>query len=159
VVDKIFNAVAGQAAGSGWLRVTAWATLVFACSGCATALVGTTQNVGIRSEPTEAQCVLTRDGKTIATVDTPATVTLEKSSKPVEVSCTKAGFGEGRAVMSPRTAGTPIPISAVGVVFALGSAVDHASGASSRYERGVMVWLPPLAPGEAAPAAQGQPGS
>jgi hypothetical protein len=100
------------------------------------------QTISLQSTPDGADCILMRDGERLARAVTPASITISRSMKGVRVTCTKAGFEEGRTVIAAErepAASLNVPIS----VFALGSAADLASGASSRYPSLIRVSLSP----------------
>ena len=52
-------------------RAAALAAIGLVIGGCATVTTGTTQPINIDSDPTGADCTLTHEGQTLATVTTP----------------------------------------------------------------------------------------
>lgn len=126
---------------SAWFAATVGAIAV-GVAGCASITSGTTQSINISSTPDEADCVLFREGKQIATVRTPAPVTVSRTSKAIRVVCNKPGYNAGEsaldAQMEAATMGNLILGGAVGLV------VDAASGASQRYPGFVTVGLTPV---------------
>ena len=132
--------------------------MAVACASCATVATGGMQTISVQSTPDGAACVLTREGEQLARVVTPASVTISRSRKSVQVACTKVGFVEGRTIFAagaePGTFldDTPLP------VLGLGQVVNLASGASSRYPSTIQVSLspegstPPSAPSVATPS-------
>jgi hypothetical protein len=113
--------------------------------GCATVTTGNRQDIAVVSQPEAADCTLTRDGATIATVRTPGTANVKRDAKPITVVCRKDDHEDSRAVMDSKlesmTAGNLIVGGLVGVI------VDAASGASSRYDLSVLVRLTPAVGG------------
>jgi hypothetical protein len=129
----------------------ATAVLALSAGGCATITTGTTQAINVDSDPQGAECSLMRSGQQLATVTTPAPVTIKRNQETIHVRCKKDGFEEGLVVMNSRyetrSAGNLILGGIVGIM------VDASSGASSKYDPYVMVSMAPLTPADAAAAA------
>jgi hypothetical protein len=116
---------------------------------CASITTGTTQSVAVDTNPPGASCVISREGTQIARVPvTPGTVTVDKSSRALEVRCTREGHGDGVAVVpssvQAMTAGNLLAGGLIGV------AVDASSGAMHHYPQAVSVTLP-AAPAPSSP--------
>ena len=133
-------------------RLFVWASVALLGllgGGCATVTTGNRQDIAVVSQPGEADCTLTRDGATIATVRTPGTVNVKRDAKPITVVCRKDDHEDNRAVMDSQlesmTAGNLIVGGLVGVI------VDAASGANSRYAPSVLVRLTPAVGGRPSP--------
>lgn len=125
-------------------RLSLVIVLAAAAAGCATVTTGTTQTITVDSAPPGADCTLTRSGMLLATVTTPAPVTLKRDSKPIHVVCRKDGYEDGKVVANP------VYESAAGgniLVGSIGTAIDASSGASSRYLATVTVPLTPAVAG------------
>src|SRR5262245_57064498 len=123
------------------LRTTLLSTLLVACAGCATITMGTTQSVSINA-PQGAVCILSSSSIGKRTITAPATITLEKGTDNVAVSCTKRCYQDGAGVIEssvePMTAGNIL----VGGVIGLG--VDAVSGAINKYENHVTIPMHPI---------------
>jgi len=124
-------------------------------SGCSTVLSGTSQKITVNTDPTGADCSLTRDGLTIGRVNpTPGQTEVSTNRSSITVTCQKEGYQGGSAVdeagFDPAVLGNIVLGGVVGVV------VDASSGAASKYDKVVNVTLQPIAPTSAAPPT-GQP--
>ena len=120
---------------------------------CASISSGTTQSINVNSTPDEADCVLSREGKEIATVRTPGPVRISRASKPIRVVCNKTGYNAGESALDAQFEAATMGNLILGGV--VGLAVDAASGASQRYPSFVSVTLTPAA--GTAPAAAATP--
>ena len=132
-----------------------------AVAGCSTITEGTTQDIAVTTTPSGASCTLTRGGVPLATIDhTPGTVTVDRSTSDIIVTCHKIGFGDGNFTdQSDLAAATLSNIMTGGV----GLAVDLASGAGTKYQSNVEIALtpptitPPPPPGLTATVATAAP--
>ena len=122
--------------------------LLGAAGGCASITNGTSQSINVNSDPGEADCTLTRDGRELATVKTPAPVKVKRESRTIHVLCKKEGFRDGETSMDARFETATLGNLILGGV--VGLAVDAASGAYQRYDGFVMVHLTPVSPTAAA---------
>jgi hypothetical protein len=122
--------------------------LLGAAGGCASITNGTSQSINVNSDPGEADCTLTRDGRELATVKTPSPVKVKRESKTIHVVCKKEGYRDGETSMDARFETATLGNLILGGV--VGLAVDAASGAYQRYDEFVMVHLSPLPPTAAA---------
>ena len=109
---------------------------------CSTITTGTTQAVTVTTDPPGAACHLQRNGQTVGIVNpTPGSVTVGKSTRDMQVTCTRAGSLQGSGTLAaefqPATLGNIILGGVVGIV------VDAASGAMGTYPPVVAVVLPP----------------
>jgi hypothetical protein len=121
--------------------------LLGAAGGCASITSGTSQAINVNSEPAEADCTLTRDGRELGTIRTPGPVKVKRESKTIHVVCKKDGYKDGETSMDARFETATLGNLIVGGV--VGLAVDAASGAYQRYDGFVMVHLAPLPPAAA----------
>jgi hypothetical protein len=121
--------------------------LLAATGGCASITNGTSQSINVNSDPGEADCTLTRDGRELATVKTPAPVKVKRESRTIQVVCKKEGFRDGETTMDARFETATLGNLILGGV--VGLAVDAASGAYQRYDGFVMVHLTPSSPAAA----------
>lgn len=137
-------------------RAAALAAISLVIGGCATVTTGTTQPINIDSDPQGAECTLTREGQTLATVTTPKqSLTIKRHAATLHVACRKDGFEEGRVVLNSRYESSSTGNFLLGGV--IGVMVDASSGASSRYDSYVLVRMTPLGPGNKAVAAVPRP--
>ena len=136
-----------------WRIVSTWIAIAFLgfAGGCATITTGTSQSISVNSDPTDADCTLTRDGQTLGTVKTPGTVTVKRDAKTIHVICKKEAYDDGKVVMNAKfESASALNFVAGGLV---GVMVDAASGANNRYEGYVMVQLAALSPADQAAVA------
>lgn len=129
-----------------WVRAfTLVATAMMAAS-CASVISGSSQLVTVMSDPSGANCTLSRDGKVIAhVISTPSAVKIDKSAKDMTVACEREGYEEGKVAMRSShdawsSAGN---ILAWGIFFPLALGIDAASGAMNEYPDSVIVRLNP----------------
>lgn len=120
--------------------------LVVSCGlllgGCATVVSGTTQSIGVNTDPEGADCKFTRKGTLVGRVNpTPGTIQIGKDYENVSVSCRKEGFEETTGVIGSEfqamTFGNILLGGVIGVV------VDAASGAMMKYPESVTFTLIP----------------
>jgi len=116
------------------------AAFLLTLSACASITEGSTQQIAVRSTPPHAACELVRDGKTLTTIESaPATVTVEKSSSDITVTCRKPGYDPGREVLKA-TLDRNI-VANVLMTAGIGYAVDSATGAAHHYRSQITVEL------------------
>lgn len=106
--------------------------LVVWLAGCATITKGTTQAVAITTPGANgATCTLTSSSIGSKVVQTPATITLEKSQESINVVCKKACYQDAVGVIPSHTESMTAGNVLVGGVVGLG--VDAISGAMNKY--------------------------
>ena len=111
-------------------------------AGCATVVSGTTQTVGVNTDPEGADCQFTRKGVLVGRVNpTPGTIQIGKDYESVSVLCQKEGFDDTAGVIGSEfqamTLGNILLGGLIGVV------VDAASGAMTKYPDVVTFTLIP----------------
>jgi hypothetical protein len=115
-------------------------------SGCATIATGGTQAIHIQSQPADAQCTLTRDGKTLGSLVTPGQITVSLSRHPIRVNCRKTDYQDTAELLvakhEPLTLLGIVPF-VVPVVGLAAQAADYTSGAYVQYPTDLKVWLVP----------------
>ena len=135
----------------GYLRYIAVIACASALLGCATITKGTTQVVAVDTPgvPGATCTISTQSGPQM--VGTPGTVTLQKGSTSLPISCTKECYLTGSSIIptgaEAMTAGNVI----LGGVIGLG--VDAMSGAMNKYPDLVSVAMQPDPACQRAPAA------
>ncbi|MGZ3340044.1 MAG: hypothetical protein ACXU9B_09715 [Reyranella sp.] len=107
-------------------------------SGCATIATGGSQAIHIQSQPPDAQCTLTREGKTLGSLLTPGDITVSLSRHPIRVSCRKTDYQDTAELLVAR--GEALSLLDLHLVA---SAIDYASGAYVKYPTDLKVWLVP----------------
>lgn len=112
--------------------------------GCATVVSGTTQNIGVNTDPEGADCQFTRKGVLVGRVNpTPGTMQVGKDYESVSVLCHKEGFDDTTGLIGSEfqamTFGNILLGGVIGVV------VDAASGAMMKYPESVTFTLVPKA--------------
>jgi hypothetical protein len=76
--------------------------LALSLAGCGALVHGTSQTVTITSEPTGADCKLSRDGRKIGELSsTPGQVLVDRSRAPVSLTCEKRGYKPATVVNNP----------------------------------------------------------
>lgn len=111
-------------------------------AGCATVVSGTTQTIGVNTDPEGADCQFTRKGVLVGRVNpTPGTIQVGKDYESVSVLCQKEGFDDTTGVIGSEfqamTLGNILLGGLIGVV------VDAASGAMTKYPEVVTFTLIP----------------
>jgi hypothetical protein len=137
------------------VRACAALALATLSGACASMTTGTTQSISVTSEPSEADCTLTRDGQSLGTIKTPGPVKVKRDARAIQVTCKKDGHEEGLSIVNSRFEGATMGNLILG--GAVGLAVDVASGASNRYDDTVMVKLAPLPGWQPPPQPPAQP--
>src|SRR4051812_18354510 len=111
-------------------------------SGCATIVKGSTQDLTINTDPTGANCDLSRSGIVIATVNpTPGLVQIKKDKNDIEVKCKKSGYAETSGNIPSNFEGWTVGNILIGGF--IGIAIDYSSGALNKYEPELLVKLTP----------------
>jgi len=121
--------------------------------GCSTIISGTSQKITVNTDPTGADCALSRDGLIIGRVNpTPGQTEVSTNRSAITVTCKKEGYQDGSNIdaagFDPAVLGNILIGGVVGVV------VDAASGGASKYDSVVNITLQPLPPGSP-PTASG----
>jgi len=116
--------------------------LVLSFGGCATVVSGTTQTIGINSDPEGADCQFTRKGSLVGRVNpTPGTMHVSKDYESVAVLCKKEGFDDTTGVIGSEFQAATLGNILLGGV--IGVVVDAASGAMMKYPETVTFTLVP----------------
>src|SRR5512147_1593355 len=69
-------------------------------AGCATLVSGTTQTIGVNTDPEGADCQFTREGVLVGRVNpTPGTIQIGKDYGSISVLCQKEGFEDTAGVV------------------------------------------------------------
>jgi len=129
------------------ILLAAAAALCVACTGCATILRGTTQNISVEARKDArlvagAACTLSNDkGKWFVT--TPSSVEVQRSGQAMNVTCTTSGSETGTASVQSRPAPTALAIS-IGGGGLISTAIDESSGADYDYPYLIAVELKAL---------------
>jgi len=112
-------------------------------AGCATIVKGTTQVVAIDTPGAPgASCELTSPGIGARSVVTPATIELDKSQHNIAVTCRKACYQDGVAMIPSYTEGMAAGNIIAGGVVGLG--VDAATGAMNKYADRTSITMIPV---------------
>lgn len=120
-----------------WAALSAVALLSSACS---TIVTGTSQTIAVNTTPAGASCTVDRNGERIGSVaETPGSVRISKSSKPLEVECREAGYLPATVRRSPDF--QPWTVGNVLIGGLLGLGIDAASGAISVYPSNIQLGL------------------
>lgn len=115
----------------------------FCLAGCATITKGTTQAITLDTPGAPgAQCTLVSDGIGTKVVQTPATLTLDKSQSAISVTCKKECFQNGVGIIASNTETMTAGNLLLGGVIGLG--VDAASGAMNKYNANNQIAMVPI---------------
>jgi hypothetical protein len=85
-------------------------------AGCATASPNSSQSINVESMPKGADCELSRQGQSLGKLTTPSPITVTRSKDPIQVVCTKAGYEEGRGLLTAEREPPPPFIGGTGLV-------------------------------------------
>jgi len=125
----------------------------FLLAGCATIVEGTSQNILVNTNPSDAQCGFYRQGVSIATVaSTPGSALVQKTKHDIWIVCVKDGYQQAAYMNHSGVAGGTFGNIVLG--GGVGWAIDSAAGADNKYDGTVNVSLVPNQPGAAAVAAK-----
>lgn len=126
--------------------------LMLAFGGCATITKGTTQAITLDTPGAPgAKCTLVSDGIGTKIVQTPATLTLDKSQSSISVTCKKECFQDGVGIIASNTETMTAGNLLLGGVIGLG--VDAASGAMNKYNANNQIAMVPQPGCRPAPTA------
>lgn len=107
-------------------------TAMFAFSGCASIIEGTTQEVKISTTPSGARCDVLKEGIVIGQVaSTPGGVLLKRTKHDLVVKCMKDGCEPSEYYLKSGTSGGTFGNILLG--GGIGWAVDSAAGADNEY--------------------------
>ncbi len=116
--------------------------LALGLTNCASIIDGTTQEIVINTNPTDACCVLNRQGVSIGTVEqTPGGVTIQKTKEDITVVCDKEGYQTATHLSNSGIQGSTWGNIVLG--GGVGWAIDSARGADNYYETPVNITLLP----------------
>jgi hypothetical protein len=111
-------------------------------AGCATVVSGTTQTIGVNTDPEGADCQFTRNGVLVGRVNpTPGTIQIGKDYESVSVLCRKEGFDDTAGVIGSEFQAMTLGNILLGGI--IGVVVDAASGAMTKYPDVVTFTLIP----------------
>ena len=111
-------------------------------SGCAKIATGGVQAINIQSQPSGAECTLTRKGQTLGSLVTPGQITVSRSWTAIHVTCRKTDYQDtGEFLVATHE---PLALLDFAPVVGLAAqAVDMTSEADAQYPNGLRVWLVP----------------
>jgi len=111
-------------------------------AGCATIIKGSNQTVSVNTPGVPgAMCTLTSEGIGTKYVQTPGSITLEKSKDNIVVTCTKECYLDSGGVLNSKFQAVTLGNILLGGVIGLG--VDAASGAMNEYSPDIQVLMQP----------------
>jgi hypothetical protein len=120
------------------------ALISFLGAGCATLTKGSSQTITVDTDPSGANCTLSRDGKTVAVINpTPGSIPVEKARATISVLCRHAGYQDSAGVLASEFQAMTFGNILFGGL--IGLAVDAASGAINQYPEMVTITLVPEA--------------
>ncbi len=123
-------------------RSIAFVLLAFGLTNCASIIDGTTQEIVINTNPSEARCVLNRLGVSIGTVEqTPGSETIQKTKEDITIVCDKEGYQTATHFSNSGIQGSTWGNIVLG--GGVGWAIDSARGADNYYESPVNITLLP----------------
>jgi hypothetical protein len=127
--------------------LVAAAASVLLC-GCVSVFEGTSQDVTVNTNPSDATCAFEREGRNIGTVTrTPGTLNVKKTKYDILIRCNKPGYQEATYLNHSGVSAAIAANIAVDVLLTAGvsSIVDSATGADNKYDGAVNITLYPLA--------------
>ena len=114
--------------------------ILCALSGCSSIIEGTSQEIMVNTNPSEASCSLERQGLSIARVDpTPGAATIKKTKYDMIIRCNKDGYEEATYFNHSGEAGATFGNIVLG--GGIGWAIDSAAGADNKYDSPVNITL------------------
>jgi hypothetical protein len=127
-----------------FVRIAAFlAGTALAVGACATLTKGTTQAVALNTPGVPgAQCTLNSSAIGTKIIQTPATITLDKSQDSITVLCKKECYFDGTAIIASNTETMAAGNLLLGGVVGLG--VDAASGAMNKYNADNQIAMVPV---------------
>ena len=124
------------------MRMAAVLAMVFVTGACSTITQGSDQSVTVDTDPSGANCKLTRKGAIVGVVNpTPGSVTVGKSKDDISVACEKDGYQKKASSLRSEFEGMTFGNIIFGGI--IGVAVDASSGAMNEYPAQVTLILPP----------------
>lgn len=144
------------------------AIVAMSATACSSIIEGTSQEIQIVTNPSDAQCRFMREGQVIGSLHTtPSALTVQKTKYDITILCDKAGFHTATFLNHSGVAGATWGNIVAG--GGIGWAVDSISGADNKYTSPVNLTLVPLTspaptpasntPPAGEPAASGKPTS
>jgi hypothetical protein len=114
-------------------------------AGCATIVEGTDQTVSVHTEPSGAECRLTRGGTLVGVINpTPGSVNVDKSRREISVSCEREGYRNAVGILDSDFQATTLGNLIIGGIIGVG--VDAASGAMNEYDESIIIHMIPEDP-------------
>jgi uncharacterized protein YceK len=116
--------------------------------GCVSVFEGTSQNISVNTNPSDAVCSFERAGNSIGTItNTPGTLTVRKTKYDIYIRCNKPGYQEATYLNHSGVSAAIAANVAVDVLFTGGisSIVDSATGADNKYDSAVNITMIPTA--------------
>jgi hypothetical protein len=140
------------------LRTTIGFCAVLALGGCAAIFDGTSQQISVSTNPSEARCKFMRLGAPIAEIpSTPGAATIQKTKNDITIVCAKPGYTDATYLNKSGVAGATFANILGGVVTGgIAWAIDSSSGADNKYDSQVNMTLIPtsMVPPTTDPPAQ-----
>ena len=128
------------------------ALAAMAVSGCSSIIEGTSQEIVLNTNPSEADCELYREGAKIGEVaNTPGSVLIKKTKYDITVVCVKDGYQQANYFNKSGAAGATFGNILLG--GGIGWAIDSASGADNKYDSPVNLTMVPNQPAQGQAAA------
>lgn len=125
-------------------------TIVGSCvslllGGCAAIFDGTSQQISVNTNPTEARCKFLRLGAPIAEISsTPGAATVPKTKNDITIVCAKPGYTDATYLNKSGIAGATFANVLGGVITGgIAWAIDSSSGADNKYDSQVNMTLIP----------------
>jgi hypothetical protein len=123
-------------------RLISLVAILGVVTACSTIVEGTDQTVTVNSDPSGAECMLTREGLGVGTASpTPQTLTVDRGDEDIIVSCKKEGYLSTNATLPSEVEGMTFGNILFGGL--IGVAVDAASDANAKYPDSIMVEMIP----------------
>lgn len=129
----------------GILRAIAGSGVALALGGCAAIFDGTSQQISVNTNPSEARCKFMRLGSPIAEISsTPGAATVQKTKNDITIVCAKPGYTDATYHNKSGIAGATFANVLGGVITGgIAWAIDSSSGADNKYDGQVNMTLIP----------------
>lgn len=114
------------------------ALILLFLTGCSSIVEGRSQEIQVVTNP-PAKCTFTRNGEMLGTIETPASLYIEKSKYDITITCKKSGYQTANYLDHSGVAGATLGNVLLG--GGVGFLVDSATGADNKYETPVNLTL------------------
>jgi len=119
------------------------AAIVPLLAGCGTVVEGSTQVISVNTVPVSGATCTVSNGAGSWAVDTPGSLTIDKSDDVLKIKCTKPGWQDGTFYAAGKMSTVSMVGSMLPYVGLLNTAVDASTGAALTYPDSYTVTMKP----------------